>query len=617
MIVDMQAVASIIAHPATIYSVVGVLVLWAACSAFFLWRGTSRLASALIKARKWIERANDPIAFASSYEVIAAELSGDPVLGPRWREYRDSLVLPREERRPVRATTRAAAWFDLGLLRARGIGIDARYHAALPNLLVGAGLLFTFLGLTAALGSAGGIVGDVDQAARNSALRALLDAASFKFITSLVGLFLSIAYALFRKQRLRVVERALDAFLLALEARVPLLTPATLQQEANDLLKRQSTQLETFSTDLAVNLGAAFDRAFDERLGEHIAPLTDAMRRLADGMGSHNEDAMQGMLDGFLKRLQGGAGDRMQEVAQSLGNLGSQFEGLQRSLGDGAARMAHAADAMADRMGQGAEAALARITDQISGLAESLRTIADQARSTGAEAGREMVLGVEVAARGFESTAARIASAFEGAATQTGGALERGAEEAVKRIAAATDGLADRIVALTSAADTVAIRLGELDRVTREAVMPLATTAADLREAGQAARAAMEPLSQAALSVGRALAQVADTAKHIESSQISAERLIESLNTAAQRFEGVDRELAKTLIELQTGLQGFTRHVGTFVNQTDQNLAKAATQLGNLVKGLQDTLDDFGPLASRRASGQDASVNSTQTRPTV
>jgi hypothetical protein len=33
-----------------------------------------------------------------------------------------------------------------------------------------------------------------------------------------------------------------------------------------------------------------------------------------------------------------------------------------------------------------------------------------------------------------------------------------------------------------------------------------------------------------------------------------------------------------------------------FVTGTDENLAKAATQLGNLVKGLQDTLDDFDPI---------------------
>ena len=98
-------------------------------------------------------------------------------------------------------------------------------------------------------------------------------------------MLLSIVYALFRKACLKQIERALDEYLTVLETRVPLLTPAALQQEANDLLKRQSTQLETFSTDLAVNLGVAFDNAFNERLSEHIAPLTSAMQRLADGIG--------------------------------------------------------------------------------------------------------------------------------------------------------------------------------------------------------------------------------------------------------------------------------------------------------------------------------------------
>lgn len=71
----------------------------------------------------------------------------------------------------------------------------------------------------------------------------------------------------------------------------------------------------------------------------------------------------------------------------------------------------------------------------------------------------------------------------------------------------------------------------------------------------------------------------------------AAQKLTASLDGAAQRFEGVDRELAKTLGTIQAGLQGFTLETAGFVSQTDQNLAKAATQLGSLVQNLKATLE--------------------------
>jgi len=666
---EMQIVAEFISHPETVFGVGIVLVVWAFVSGVSFFRGATRLIGALGDAKSLIEKTGNPTEFAKNYEVISPKIAADPVLGSRWREYAESLVLPPEGNRPIRATTRAGAWFDTSLLRVPAIGVDARYHAALPNLLVGAGLLFTFLGLAAALGTAGGIIGGVDQAGRNNALRVLLDTASFKFITSLIGLLLSILYALFRKGVLKRIERVIDGFLTVLETRVPLLTPAALQQEANELLKRQSIQLETFSTDLAVNLGSVFDNAFNDRLGEHIAPLTSAMQRLADGIGSRNEDALKAMLDTFVQRLQGGTGDRMQEVTQSLAGLSSRLEGLQSGLGDAAVRMAQSADAMANRMGEGAEAALSRITDQIGSLANGLRTIVDQTNTAGINAGHDMSERIEAAAKmfeqaakgvsegltaaaasmearvgeqatqssarlsaqleavveqmrllaensrttgaaaltaladrvgaaaaKFESTAGRVAGELGEAATNTSKTWEREAEQSALRIASASESLAGRVSDISLATNAMVGKMTDLQRATQEAVTPLAATANEMKLAGQAARAAVEPLNQVAQIIVRSVDQIAGVAQRLDATHAAAGRLIESLAAASQRFEGVDEELSKTLVALQSGLQGFTREIHAFVTGTDENLAKAATQLGNLVKGLQDTLDEFDPM---------------------
>ena len=756
---DILALAApVISEKSTIYAVMGALAIWALLSALSLQVKTERLVRALRKARLLFDDASDQQVFAQRYEAVNAELERHSVLGARWRAFRESLVLPRRPGQPVRATNRPESWFDLGLLRAPGIGLDPRYHAAMPNMLVGAGLLFTFLGLAVALASAGGVVaGEAEM--RNAALRTLLDTASFKFLTSLAGMFLSIIYALWRKARIHAVEKALDQFQAALQRVVPIVTPITLQQEQLALMERQATHLETFSNDLALSLGTAIDNTFNERLAEHVGPLTEAIQRLSDSMASRNEDAMKGMLDAFLSKLEGGTGDHMKGVAESLSGLGTRLEGLQDGLGEAAVRMAQAADAMAARMGEGAEAALTRITDQLGALADTLRAVADQTRDAGAEAGGVMAERIGAAAESFEraserisatlaeaatgmekrmgeqanesaarlsaqletmvgelralsevsraagseafealaqrvanaagtfeTTAAQVATALEKSATETGGAFGKGAEDAVARIAEATegmreemrgvlaelhnaigeagtslrtgseqsaramrttleaasgalatsldeaarrltnaggeagsalerggtgaserlvgaagifgeraDGLAAEVTRLAEAASVLAERVTAFEQAAGNAAQPLVATAADLKAAGLSAREALAPLSQTTQAVAHAVEQVAGAAQRLEAAASTAGQLGGKMGEAAQRFEGVDRELAKTLAGLQAGLQGFTKQVSAFVVGTDSNLAKAATQLANIVKSLEDTLEDYAP----------------------
>ena len=184
---------------------------------------------------------------------------------------------------------RRTQWFDLsGLFRS--IGSDPRYHAALPGLLVGAGLLFTFLGLAAALASAGEVVAEgVDQARRNAALRDLLGAASVKFITSLAGLCFSIFYALYRKRELALTERAFSTFLGALEERLPFRSSAMPCWPRQMRFKKTICRVQRISTDFFVNLASTLERSF--RHGSCSSTHRSARRgdREAVGLTNQNE----------------------------------------------------------------------------------------------------------------------------------------------------------------------------------------------------------------------------------------------------------------------------------------------------------------------------------------
>ena len=549
----MPSLAQSLASPAAIFVVVGLLAVWAGWSAARLHGRTQSLISTLSAACAIVEKPE----FLPNLGAAAEQLAALPFLAGRWSAYHDTLIVlgDNTSSRPVRSTLRPDRVFDLGLLRA--VGLKPRYHAAMPGMLVGAGLLFTFLGLAVALSAAGGVVAGSDPVQSRQGLHQLLDAASFKFITSLAGLLLSIAYTGFRNHRLRLVEQALDGFTAALDRQMPLATPAFLQHEANEALRAQSTTLKTFSTELAVSVGEKFDSTFDKRLDEHIGPWSEAMQTLADRMSTQNQDAMQQMLKTFIDRLSGGTRDHLAGVAENLAALGTLLEGLQNGLGQASARMAQSAEAMAAAMGEGAEAALTRITVRMGGLMETLRSVTTQTREAGADAAQSLAARIEGAAAGFEAAASRMTETFAQAATGTSAALARGAGEAAEELAAAASGiremldstrqaLAHQATALAGTAEAVTGRIDELDRVTRESVAPFAAGAADLRRTAEAAQAATASLRVVATSLGAAVEQMGGAAQRFETAQAVAARVSQEIAAAVQRFEGVDQSLSNT-----------------------------------------------------------------------
>ena len=596
----MRFFALIIGNLSTIVAVAGALVIWFGWSASRLYLRTQGLIAVLSQGRTLIETAPNPRAFAASFETIAQQLAGLSVIAGPWAAYRDTLIVPEAPSRLVRSTLRPEQVFDLGLLRAAHI--NPRYHAAMSGLLVGAGLLFSFVGLTVALRVAGDVVANGDPAQSREGLHELLNAASFKFITSATGLLLSILYTWLRNESIRAVEQALDTFNGALEQQMPLATPAFLQHEANEALRDQSAALETFGTELAVNIGQALDRAFDQRLGEHIGPLTAAMQALAERTATQNQDAVQQMLQTFVDRLSGGTRDHISGVAENLAALGTRLEGLQTRLDEASARMSDSAEAMAARMGEGAEAALSRITNQMGGLMDTLRNVAAQTREAGAEAAQTLATRIEGAAMGFEAAAMRMTETLAQAAVGSGEAIARGAGEAAEGLGAAATGmrkmldstgeaLARQATALAATAEALAARVAELDRATRDAVSPFAAGAADLRRAAEAAQSATAPLRLVAAGLGTAVEQLNGAAQRFEAAQAGAGKLAHDIGAAAQRFEGVDTSLANTLHALSAGLDEFRRKIQEFVTDTNGDLSKAATHISAAVNEPQEVLE--------------------------
>jgi hypothetical protein len=563
----LTALAPLIRQDWVILLIVLALAMWAIGSGISLRRATSKIRTHLVRATQRLKISSDPVAFATEYESVSAEFSADRLIGGSWTGFSQSLIVPSSLGRPVTATVDARQWFDLsGLFRS--VGSDPRYHAALPGLLVGAGLLFTFLGLAAALTSAREVVAEgVDQARRNAALGDLLGAASVKFITSLAGLGFSITYALYRKHELVRTERIFGTFLGLLEERLPFRSSAFLQAEANLLQEKQYAELQRISNDFFVNLGSTLERSFDNGLQQHIGPLSEAIAKLSGGLTNQNETAMNSMLETFLARLEGTVGDSMKGTADTLEKLGTRLDGLQSGLDEAALKMGRAAEEMAAGMGRGTQSAMAGISEQMNLLVSSLRQAAEEAGRSNRAAGDDL-------ARQMSDTASSLMSAVSLFQSR----LEQGAADGVNRLAAPIEAL----------------------------LLQLSTMAEAQRQAGAESTTALAAtIARAAGALEATATQVADTLGG--GAADASGRLVAATEAMRDDLRGVLDRFGASLSESGAALTSGAKAGG-------DALLGAALAFGSDLGASADRLRDAGEAAGAalREGGNDARAGMTE-----
>lgn len=626
------------------------LALWTATSLSSLWLARQKLRRQLAAVQTAIDGALPLEAdlakqrqrFAAELGTIADKLQAQDLVRKPWAAYESTIVVTQHAGSPVvRSADEPSRWFNTNLFGAAGV--DLRYHAAMPNLLVGTGLLATFFGLTVALMSAQGVVTG-DSAARNAALSALLGAASLKFITSLAGMFLSIAYALARKRLIGRVETQISDVCVRLEELAPPITAVDLQNEALRLSERQFEQLQQFNSELASKIGDAVDERFDARLGDHIGPLRETIEALASKLSTGNEAAIETMLQQFTDKMQGGVGDRMSSVTQMLDTLAGRLDAMSGAFSGAAGELSSAASSIGAQLRDGGSSAAAELqsqmtsiasdlqrmmTEMTSGLAaegqtqrsamaeqvqaivEQLKTLQSESQTAGAQATQELAQRMTSVASALERSAETIVERLSTGAEHSGerfktqmdegigrlvGAAREAAETfegAANKLGSTAGGLERGIQELERAAGSTAARMGDLQAAIKSAAEPLELGSREFARAGEAAKAAATPLAAAVQGFAEASRKVVDLGAQLSESMDEGKRFAASLGEAAKRFEGVDRSLAETLRSLQSGLDAYTSKVSEFTTRTNDSMAKAVDGLGGLVTELSNTIDDL------------------------
>lgn len=192
--------------------------------------------------------------------AIVAAMRSTPLLAEDWSAFETTLirrVTPQGEL--VQSSARPSSFFSMHTLEAHGVNV--RMFRPVPNYFVGAGLLFTFMGLVAGLyfASQGMKTANLNEA--RDALVRLMSASTLKFVTSIVGVGASLVFSIAVRLGSGLVEKRLVRICKLLERHLPLVTSEALIQDQLDETKRQISTLQQLDGAMRALTAAVNDAA--------------------------------------------------------------------------------------------------------------------------------------------------------------------------------------------------------------------------------------------------------------------------------------------------------------------------------------------------------------------
>jgi len=249
-----------------------------------------------------------------------------------WQEFKESLVIP-ERRKVVYKTNEASFFFSED--RLLGQALNLRFWNSVPALLVGLGILGTFVGLVWGLIPFSGIDFEQTEEIRRG-IEELLSGVSTAFVTSVWGMLVSLLFNGVEKLCIGKVSREIAILQDVLDVPFTLKTEEEIAEKQKDELEQQTAALKSFSTDLANDIkGAMADgrqelirelhsatKAFSSAITEQLEPtfnnLNTALEELQRQKEESSTDAIQQLVEEFQKSLSGSATTQMEALAETV-----------------------------------------------------------------------------------------------------------------------------------------------------------------------------------------------------------------------------------------------------------------------------------------------------------
>ena len=603
-----------------------------------LMRKTFRRASRIDSLSKEVDKYKRPAQPSFKHNLkISFERNN---LAEAWQEFEDSLIEhPREDPEVVYKTDDSSLFF--GEDRLLDQQLNLRFWNSVPALLVGLGILGTFVGLVWGLRPFAGIdFTEIEEI--GDAIKTLLSGVSTAFVTSVWGMSVSLVFNLFEKRRMGRISQAITNLQRALDKLFTLTTQEAILFRQEDELAQQTAALKSFSTDLANEIKSAMTQgreeiiqelhnapeAFSSAMAEQLTPSLDSLNKAVEELQRQKEesstDAIQRLVEEFHESLSGsttaqleGLAETVRSASESLSTLPEQLTsmmaGVQEQI-NGSRQLLSATSEeqtgqlqnLMDRMLN----AFQRAVDlQQSSLSEATNQSIQALQSTITQLQESITSTASQNATESEAMTTRMRELLESSANQTGEQLNRRmadieavSNQSIQTLEAA---ITDLQQALTSTLDTQQQAIGNITSQTsaaftestdrmRQLVDQSAGRLESILKAGEQSVSAL--LNQQGDQIRAINAQIANSQETLARGRDMLEQMNTTVTSVSQMIETTQTLSSQLMLganRLETAGQQLTQASQAF-NQENKNYLAANRETIRQLNGmLNDTLEQF------------------------
>ena len=268
---------------------------------FSFWKKTKELDKNINSAIEELPKTRDE--FTKKYHEINEIFSSQKyiIFNHLWKEFTEQLIEATEKEPSIQNSIRPEKFFILEYLLKKK-DINSKLLGSMPGILVGLGVLGTFVGLSVSLVGAFPHLNEESKNIEN-AIEILISGSSVAFFTSVFGLFCSLLFNFLSDKRISRLQSSLNNFNFGLEKCLKFVTEEHLLIRHLEELKQQGRYLENMDESIAL------------KIGDHIKQMGNSIK---ESISQGNQNISEKFLSDLINKMTQGIGGFSKEQRESL-----------------------------------------------------------------------------------------------------------------------------------------------------------------------------------------------------------------------------------------------------------------------------------------------------------